>query len=90
MCTLVLQAAHREVYSREDAESQLREEKTGQTQGEVSTNKSAGIIEDQVHIIILSSCWWKWLQQLVFVRTWSETILYNKLCVCSAFINYTT
>lgn len=57
MYTLVFQAAHREVYSREDAESQFREEKTDQTQGEVSTNESASIIEDQVHILILSDRW---------------------------------
>lgn len=57
MYTLVFQAAHREVYSREDAESQFREEKTDQTQGEVSTNESASIIEDQVHLLILSSRW---------------------------------
>lgn len=71
VCTLVLQAAHREEYAREGTESQLREEKTGKTQ-EVSANEST-IIENQVHILI------------VFVGTWSETILCNKLHVLSFY-----
>lgn len=85
----ILQAAHREAYAREDAESPLREGTTGQTQSEVSTNESAGIIKkNQVRILILSSCWWKWLQQLVFVRNWTKQF-YVINCVYAQLLSIT-
>lgn len=45
VCTLVLQVTYREAYTSEGAESQLGEEKIGQTQGDVSTHESSSLVK---------------------------------------------
>lgn len=57
----VLKATLREAYSREGQESQLKEENSGQTYGEVSSNESFSTVKFHAQILVkIWRCPWEW------------------------------